>query len=229
VKNDDGDVVQTFVSVHDITQHKQDQIAAQILIDELNHRVKNTLATVQSIVGLAFRGYSNPQVIHDAIESRLFALSRSHDLLNRVHWRDVGFADVVRVALEPFDINDNCAKRVVVKGENIRISPKIAMATSIALHELATNAVKYGALSNDAGSVLLEWTLDRTIESPQLTVCWQERNGPPVRPPLSKGFGSQMLEKGIALELQAKVQLEYRPEGVICTFYIPAPSAFLGQ
>ena len=228
VKNDAGETVQYFLSVHDITANKKAEREAQFLIDELNHRVKNTLATVQSIVTMAFRSSAEPEVIRAALESRLFALSASHDLLNRGEWKDTGLADIVHAVLEPFEAQDGFAKRVVLKGENIRVSPKITLALSIALNELATNAVKYGALSNDTGSVLLEWSLDPTPDGPQLMVRWQERNGPPVRPPLHKGFGSQIIERGTPLELQAKVQLEYRPEGVVCTFHIPMLSAYHG-
>ena len=228
VKNEHGDTEQYFLSFHEITENIKAQREAQFLIDELNHRVKNTLATVQSIVGIAFRSSAEPEAIRAALESRLFALSRSHDLLNRVQWKDTGLADVVHAALEPFQVQDGLANRVVLKGENIKVSPKITLALSIALNELATNAVKYGALSNDAGSVLLEWSLGPTSDGPELTVRWQERNGPPVRPPLHKGFGSQVIERGTPLELQAAVQLEYRPEGVVCTFHIPTQSAYHG-
>lgn len=221
VRDAHGVVVQHFVSILDITEHEEAQRYAGLLIDELNHRVKNTLATVLAIVRLAFRNSSDPDAIRDAIESRLFALSRSHDLLNRVHWKEVGFEDVVNAALEPFGINDGLAKRIVLKGENIGVSPKIAMALSIALHELATNAVKYGALSNETGSVLLEWALERNPDHSQLKVRWQERDGPPVAKPVHKGFGSQVIQRGLAVELQAVVQLDYPPEGVICNFYIP--------
>jgi PAS domain S-box-containing protein len=224
VKNDNGDLVQYFLSFHDITENKKAQREAHFLIDELNHRVKNTLATVQSIVSIAFRNHAEPAAIRAALESRLFALSRSHDLLNRVQWKEAGLADVIHAALEPFESQDGLAARLISKGENIRVSPKITLALSIALNELATNAVKYGALSNDTGSVLVEWFLDPTPDHPQLTVFWQERNGPPVRPPLHNGFGSQVIERGTQLELQAEVQLEYRPEGVACTFHIPMAS-----
>ncbi|MGJ0510068.1 MAG: HWE histidine kinase domain-containing protein [Methylocystis sp.] len=227
VRDAQGAVVQHFVSLLDITEHKQAKRYARRLIDELNHRVKNTLATVLGIVRLSFRKSSDPDTIRDAIESRLFALSRSHDLLNRVHWKDVGFADVVHAALEPFGIKNGLGKRIVLKGENIEVSPKIAMALSIALHELATNAVKYGALSNETGAVLLEWALERNPDT-QLKVRWQERDGPPVARPVHEGFGSQLIQRGIALELQAVVQLQYPPEGVVCTFYIPTTVSLHG-
>lgn len=220
-----GVVVQHFVSVLDITEHEKAQRHARLLIDELNHRVKNTLATALAIVRLAFRNSSDPDAIRGAIESRLYALSRSHDLLNRVHWKEVEFEDVVRAALEPFGIKDGLAKRIALRGENIGVSPKIALALSVALHELATNAVKYGALSNETGSVLLEWALERKPDRSRLKVLWQEKDGPPVAQPVHKGFGSQMIQRGLTVELQAVVRLDYPPEGVVCTLYIPTPDS----
>ena len=120
-----------------------------MLIDELNHRVKNTLATVQSIVWQASRANSDPQVIREAVESRLFALSRSHNLLTRENWHSAGLLDVLHDALEPFGVTDGRAERLVIAGENIRLSTRAALALGIAFNELATNAVKYGAFSND--------------------------------------------------------------------------------
>ena len=159
-----------------------------MMIDELNHRVKNTLSTVQSIVWQALRKASDPDVIRDAIESRLFALSRSHDLLTRENWESAGLLDLVNEAMEPFGVADGRAERIVITGKNIRISPKAALALGIAFHELATNAVKYGAFSNEAGSILIAWTIEPTPEGNRLVLHWQEKDGPPVTPPSRKGI-----------------------------------------
>nr|WP_274709367.1 sensor histidine kinase [Nitratireductor luteus] len=194
-----------------------------MLIDELNHRVKNTLATVQSIVWQASRTNSDPQVIREAIETRLFALSRSHDLLTRENWGSAGLVDVLNDALEPFGIADGRAERVTIKGENIRFPPKGALALGIAFNELATNAVKYGAFSNAAGSIHIGWKVEPGTNGPRLSLIWREKDCPPVAPPIRKGFGSRVIERGLAHELEGVVHLDYRKERLVCTMDIPAP------
>ncbi|WP_269441418.1 sensor histidine kinase [Aminobacter sp. NyZ550] len=184
--------------------------------------MKNTLATVQSIVWQALRNTSNPDVIRDSIESRLFALSRSHDLLTRENWEGAGLLDLIKAALEPFGIANGRSQHVVITGSNIRVSPKVTLALGIAFHELATNAVKYGAFSNNVGSVLISWTIEPSPEGGRLVVRWQEKDGPPVMPPSRKGFGSRVLERGLAHELDGAVDLDYRVEGVVCTMDFPA-------
>ncbi|MBA3512741.1 HWE histidine kinase domain-containing protein [Sphingomonas sp.] len=218
-----GDVIQHFASFIDLTRHKEEQVQSRMLIDELNHRVKNTLTTVQSIVAQALRNATDPEIIQEAIESRLFALSRSHDLLTRENWESAGLHDVVRPALEPFGIAKGRAERIRIEGENVRFSPKAALALGIAFHELATNAAKYGAFSGETGCVRVEWTIKPAPEGDRLVLRWTEENGPPVRPSSKKGFGSRVIERGLALELGGTTQLDFRPDGVVCTIDIPAP------
>ena len=223
VRDESGDVVQYFASFVDLTKHKDEQAQSKMLLDELNHRVKNTLSTVQSIVWQALRTASDPKVIRESIESRLFALSRSHDLLTRENWQSAGLLDVINDALEPFVVAHGRARRIVVTGENIRFPPKAALALGIGINELATNAVKYGAFSNEAGSILIDSTIEATPEETRILLRWQEKDGPPVTPPARKGFGSRVLEGGLAHELQGTVHLDYRSEGMVCTIDIPAP------
>ena len=223
VRDDDGDIIQYFASFVDLTSYKEDQAQSQMLIAELNHRVKNTLATVQSIVSQATRTNANPQAIKKAVESRLFALSRSHDLLSRENWRSAGLLDVLHAALEPFGGLDERSGRVEISGENIRFAPKAALALGIAFNELATNALKYGAFSDEYGSIRIEWTVEPSPEGRRLVLIWTEKDGPVVVAPLHKGFGSQVIERGLAHELDGTVQLDYLPEGVVCTMNIPAP------
>jgi PAS domain S-box-containing protein len=213
-----GNVIQHFVSLVDVTRHKQAQATARLLIEELNHRVKNTLATVMSIINQTFRRSSDAKEIRDAIEARVFALSRSHDLLNSRDWKNTGLHDIVDAALEPFEVSNGDVGRIVIEGENINVPPRVTLALGIALHELATNAVKYGALSNETGSVSITWAL----EDNYLNLRWQEKNGPLVNPPSRKGFGSQVIERGLALELQGMVNLDFLPEGVVCRISMPA-------
>ena len=217
VRDGGGDSVQYFASFVDLTEHKEDKAQLKLLIDELNHRVKNTLSTVQSIVWQTLRTTSDPKVIREAIESRLFALSRSHEPIEK--WESAGLFDIVHDALEPFGLSGERADRIAVTGENIRFPPKSAMALGIAFNELATNAVKYGALSNAAGSILIEWTMETTPTGQRLLLNWKEKDGPPITPPAHKGFGSRVIEHG----LEGTIHLDYRPDGLVCTMDIPLP------
>jgi PAS domain S-box-containing protein len=223
VRDEKGDVVQHFASFVDLTKQKKEQAQSKMLIDELNHRVKNTLSTVQSIIWQALRTTSDPKVIWESIESRLFALSRSHDLLTRENWESAGLADVLHDALEPFVVADGRGERIAITGENIRFPPKAALALGIAFNELATNAVKYGAFSNERGSILIDWKIERGAEGDRLVLHWQEKDGPPVKPPSRKGFGSRVIERGLAYELEGTVALDYPSTGMVCTMSLPAP------
>lgn len=225
VRDESGDIIQHFASFIDLTRQKDEQAQSRMLIDELNHRVKNTLTTVQSIVAQALRNATDPEVIRESIESRLFALSRSHDLLTREKWESAGLLDVVKTALEPFEIADGRSERFRITGENVRFPTKAALALGIAFHELATNAVKYGAFSGETGCVRVAWTIEPAPEGDRLILRWSEEKGPPVTPPSKKGFGSRVIERGLALELGGTTHLDYRPEGVVCTIDIPAPQA----
>lgn len=223
VRDENGEVVQHFVSLVDTTRHERARENAAMLIDELNHRVKNTLATVQSIVTQAVRNSSDPEIVQESIEMRIAALSRSHDLLGREKWDGAGLRDLVHEALAPFSVTEGRAERFAIEGENIRLSPKATLALGIAFNELATNAVKYGAFSNEAGTISIDWTIVHEPEGRWLCLHWRERGGPPVTPPTRKGFGSRVIEQGLAHELDGRVKLDYEPGGIICTIDVPAP------
>ena len=223
VRDDDGEIVQYFASFADLTKHKREQTQSRMLIDELNHRVKNTLATVQSIVWQALRTNSDPKAAREAIENRLFALSRSHDLLTLQNWESARLWDLIHQAVAPFSVADEQAERIVMSGPDIRLPPKAALALGIAFNELATNAAKYGALSNAAGRLKIEWKVLHPKGERSLHISWVESGGPTVAVPTRKGFGSNVLQRGLALELDAVVQLEYLPGGVHCGINIPLP------
>lgn len=225
VRDEDGDIVQYFASLVDLTRHKESEVQSRMLIDELNHRVKNTLSTVQSIVRQTLRTSFDPKVVRQSIESRLFALSRSHDLLTREKWESAGLYDIVRDAVDPFVVSGGRTDRIVIRGENIRFPPKAVLALGVAFNELATNAVKYGALSNEAGSILVEWTTETAPAGKRLVLKWQEKDGPRVTPPARRGFGSGVIERGLAHELEGSAHLDYRPDGLVCTMSILLPGA----
>jgi PAS domain S-box-containing protein len=225
VRDESGNIYEHFASFIDLTQQKEEQVRSRMLIDELNHRVKNTLTTVQSIVSQALRHETDPAVIRESIESRLFALSRSHDLLTRENWKSANLHDVVQAALEPFGVANGRSERFKVTGKNVRFPPKATLTLGIAFHELATNAVKYGALSGEAGSVRVEWTIEQAADGNRLILRWSEENGPRVTAPSKKGFGSRVIERGLAFELGGTSELDFREDGVICTINIPEPHA----
>jgi PAS domain S-box-containing protein len=221
VRDGHGAVVQYFASFVDLTVYKENEAKSELLIEELNHRVKNTLATVQSIVWQAMRTAAGPKLMREAIESRLFALSRSHDLLTREQWESAGLFDVVHDALEPFGGADDRADRIVITGENIRFPPRSVLALGIVFNELATNAVKYGSLSNDTGSILIDWAAVATPTGALVTLHWHEKDGPPVTTPTRAGIGSRVIERSLADELGGTVTLDFSRSGLVCTMSIP--------
>jgi two-component sensor histidine kinase len=190
-----------------------------LLIGELNHRVKNTLATVQSIASQTLRNASTINHASSAIESRLIALSHVHNVLTDRSWAHVGLHDIVGQALEPYRSRGEC--RITIEGERLQIAPRMALALSMALQELATNAVKYGALSNGVGQISVEWTVSGEAPSRRLHLTWQEVEGPPVSTPKRRGFGTRLIERSLAQDLGGDVRIEFAPQGVVCSVDAP--------
>jgi two-component sensor histidine kinase len=196
----------------EIEERRRAEEHQKLLINELNHRVKNTLATVQSIAAQTRRTAHDPRASYEAFIERLMALSRVHDVLTQERWERAALRAIVDGAIQPFD--DGAGRRFRIAGPPVWIEPHVALALAMALHELATNAAKYGALSTAEGAVALEWRL--TDAGRVLELNWREAGGPPVTPPARRGFGSRLLERGLASELNGKVVVEYRPEGLAC-------------
>jgi PAS domain S-box-containing protein len=216
-----GDVVQHFASFVDLSKHKQEEDRLRFLLGELNHRTQNTLSTVQAIAVQTLRGAANKEVV-DAFEGRILALSKAHSLLGRKHWETVSLRDVIDQILQPFGLNDRRVARFSVGGDDVRLQPKAALTLSMLFHELATNATKHGALSNGAaGKIDIAWQAEPTTQSDRMRLRWQESGGPPVTPPGRKGFGSRLIEGGLAQDLGGEVRLDYKPLGVICQIIMP--------
>jgi two-component sensor histidine kinase len=191
----------------DLTQPKRAAELQGLLVNELNHRVKNSLATVQSIVSQTLRGAEDLSAARGAIDARIGSLAHAHDLLTERNWAGADLRDVIAQTIAPF-----AASQFQISGAALEISPKHALAFSLALHELATNAAKYGALSRAEGRVELAWEASATM----LTLHWREHGGPPVAPPQRRGFGSRLLKEGLARELDGRAELDFRPDGVRC-------------
>jgi len=193
----------------DAQAHHQSQL--RLLINELNHRVKNTLATVQSMAAQTLRNEPDPVVAFEKFEARLLGLSGVHDILTRESWHGAELQEVVERALRPFD---QAGARFTINGPAVRLQPGGALTMALILHEMATNALKYGALSNAEGRVALSWTYapaDRALE-----VAWTETGGPPVTAPTHRGFGSRLIERSLGGELKGAAAMDYRPEGLSC-------------
>jgi two-component sensor histidine kinase len=186
-----------------------------LLIDELNHRVRNTLAVVQSIAQQTLKGEPAIETSRRAFEGRLLALAKAHGLLTRTSWESANLAEVVQDAIQT---NIAARDRITVRGRDMMLGPKPALAIAMALHELFTNAIKYGSLSNETGWVEITWS---PAEEAQFELTWSEHGGPPVSPPVRRGYGSAMMEQALARDLQGEVLVEYRREGLHCAILAP--------
>jgi len=188
----------------------------RLLINELNHRVKNTLATIQSLVHQTLRDGVVTAEARERLTERLLALSTAHNVLTRENWKSADLGEIAREALRPYD--DPPGVHIDISGPPARLAPNVALALSMALHELATNAVKYGALSSPNGRVAVAWAPVPT--SAAMALDWRETGGPPVTPPTSKGFGSRLLSS-LTGELGAPADVCYAPDGVTCRLRAP--------
>jgi PAS domain S-box-containing protein len=221
VRDDKGKIIEHFLSFIDLTRHKREAEHLHFLLDELNHRTQNTLATVLAIAGQTLRG-SLAETVVDLFEGRVLALSQAHGLLGRKDWDDVGLLDLISAILEPFGLEDSHAARFSIRGDTVRLLPKVSLTLAIVFHELATNSEKYGALSAEAaGQVTIDWQTEVTARGDWLRLRWQESGGPPVTPPSHKGFGWRLIERGLPQELDGEVHLDYRPEGLVCEITMP--------
>lgn len=198
----------------DITERRRAEERQKLMLNELNHRVKNTLATVQSIAFQTLRTARSPGEFREAFEARLLALSETHNLLTLENWEGARLRAVLEAELEAFGGE---RRAVIEAGPDIHLSPKAAVAVGMGFHELATNAAKYGALSTPVGQVAIRW---RVVDG-ELHLDWEESGGPEVETPTRRGFGTRLLVKGLAAELGGEVELSYRRQGVTCSMRLP--------
>jgi PAS domain S-box-containing protein len=204
--------------IRDITDRKQADQHRNLLVAELSHRVKNTLASVISVAQQTFRHAQSFKESRNAFEGRIQALAHTHSRLAETNWAGASLQAVLLDEVAPYRSGDGANTRMT--GPNVMLGPKAAVSLGMAFHELATNAAKYGALSSPAGSVEIEWGMLRP-EDRQVRIRWTERGGPEVEPPTRSGFGRLLLERGLAHELKGKVQLDFAKEGLKCTIVFP--------
>jgi PAS domain S-box-containing protein len=200
--------------VRDITQQKRWSAQQQLLVHELNHRVKNSLATVQSIVAQSLRNAGILDNVREIIEERILGLSRAHDVLTAQHWQGADVSELAAEVAAPYATAKPEALRIL--GRRVRVPPRVALALAMALQELATNARKYGAWSTDLGCVQLAWEIVPSTDGQRLSLAWTESGGPPVSAPARSGFGSRLLER-LGADLGGEANLEFLPSGVVCT------------
>jgi two-component system CheB/CheR fusion protein len=209
-----------FESGRDITERKQWERQQRLLLRELNHRVKNTLAVVQAIAHQTLRSAKSNKDFVQGFEGRIAALGSAHDLLARSDWKGADLDSLAREQLRPY-ISDDPA-RAQIEGPPVLLPPSLASPFGFVIYELATNAAKYGAWSEPSGRVSLNWSLVPGNSAPLLRFVWEESGGPQVKPPTDMGFGSVLIEQGIP---QAKVKREFKPTGVVCAIEVPLLSA----
>jgi two-component sensor histidine kinase len=188
-----------------------------LLLAELDHRVKNTLANIQALVRHSSSGAAGLETFVSDLHARLRAMAQAHSLLSSSRWEGAGLRSIAEEQLLPYLGGDAGAERIRIAGPDVRLRPKPALALSLALHELATNAAKYGALSAPGGCVRLAWR----IEDERLLLEWQEQGGPAVAPPARRGFGSLAIERGLAYEVGGSSHLSFAPGGVTCRIEMP--------
>lgn len=197
----------------------------KLILEELHHRIKNTLATVTAIASQSLRNVPGAEHAQRAIEGRLQALGRAHDLLLQARWTSADLGKIVRGATEAFD--NPSALKVSIQGPDIRVTSGAVIAIAMTLNELCTNTTKFGALSMPAGRVEIAWTLDpetTTDHNPQrLHLTWSEKNGPPVETPAKRSFGTRLIET-LGRQLKGDVKLTYEPTGFVYSLDVPLTS-----
>jgi PAS domain S-box-containing protein len=225
---DEGDKLRYVVRVvQDITERKAAEQRQKLLMDELNHRVKNTLATVQSLASQTARGAHTPAAFRERFEGRLIALSKAHDQLTIHHWESADLRELLSGSLAPYA--GAGSERVVLRGEDVILRPRAVLTLAMAVHELTTNAAKYGALSVPGGRIEINWQPVRAENGrSMLRISWIELGGPSVAEPEQRGFGSKLIEGSVAAELGGTARLGFEAQGLRCEIIIPLETATVG-
>jgi PAS domain S-box-containing protein len=208
VKDAEGRIIGASKISRDITERKQGQARQELLAREIQHRTKNLFAVVHAVVSRSFAGKTTVEEAKAAVLDRLHSLAQTHVMLLDKDWRGADLAEVVRTEADPY------RGRIAIKGPAIVLNPQAAQDFALAVHELATNAAKYGALSNSRGQVLVEWEVEQPDGERRLRFRWEERGGPPVFAPLTRGFGSAVLEQVMAEHFDNPPRLEFDPAGI---------------
>jgi len=211
----DGEVGGVLVVCNDVTSHVMAENDLRLINDELKHRVRNTLTVVSAMASQTLRGNVHNDALVRKFHDRLAAFARAHDSLTATTWATARMSDVVNGALLAHQGDE---AKVSIEGPNVVLGSRQAVALALAIHELATNATKYGALSSPSGRVRVNWQEAMDDRLPALRFCWNESGGPAVARPTRTGFGSRLIERVLSDDLNAKVDLDYAASGLTCTF-----------
>lgn len=212
----------------DITERRLADERQGLLLHELNHRVKNTLATVQSVASMTRRAAEQGDPgAWDAFVGRIQGLAKTHDLLTATQWQGALLDDVLKSELEPYQ--DTMRQRIRLRGPKVSLQPSAVLALGLAIHELATNATKYGSLTVPDGKVSVMWAVAPSLRPPVLIVEWVESGGPPVAPPRRQGFGTRLIQRGLAQQLGGEIKLDFQPGGVRCVITFPIKNVMVDQ
>jgi two-component sensor histidine kinase len=210
---------------HEIEERKQAQTQQSLLIRELHHRVKNTLATVQAVVGATARSTSNIDEFYEAFVGRIISLANTHSLLTEAVWQTASLREILEKELSPY--NDHKGERITLEGPAVELPSEAAVPIGMAIHELTTNAAKYGALSASTGRVAIHWSSEPEEGGVRLRLTWDESGGPEVTQPKRQGFGSRLLHRVLTTQLSAKVEMDFRPTGLHVSIDAPLRQAAL--
>lgn len=218
-RDEDGNPLLIIGVNYDITERKSGEERQRLLLRELNHRVKNTLATVQALATQTVRHANKPTEFLEAFSGRLRALGLAHGLLSDHEWRGIALSELIRLEVKPFDNAEN--PRINVSGEHLLLSPDQALGLGLILHELAGNALKHGSLSTPAGAVDLSWKVTGPHHGRRLVLTWLEHGGPPVEEPNRYGFGSILIRRSLSKIISSEVRHEFLPDGVRAEISMP--------
>ncbi|GGF71286.1 hypothetical protein GCM10011402_24820 [Paracoccus acridae] len=224
VRDAEGRIIRWYGSCTDINRIKLEEEQRRLMLGEMNHRVKNSMAMVHAIVSQTLRQAESLDDARTSIQSRVGMMAQAHDRLVKATWTETSITEVIEAALTPHRMKDG---RIILEGPDLPIGSKQALALTMALHELATNAAKYGALSNDGGHVRVQWCETPCGNEREFHLNWTEADGPPVAPPSRKGFGSRMIEQALAGYFNGSAELIYKQDGLV--FELRAPSEGLSQ
>jgi PAS domain S-box-containing protein len=220
IMNSPADAPRFATASFEITERKRAEALQRVLLEELNHRVKNTLAVVQSLAVQTFRGDQATPQARQTFDARLAAVASANTLLLRQEWETVSLHVLVADTVGPGCGADSA--RIDIEGPDLALPARMAVSLTLALHELCTNAVKYGALSNENGRIGIRWAVE-SGEPSRLHMDWTETGGPPVVAPSSRGFGSRLIERALSAELRGPVKIDFHPEGIRCSIDAPLP------
>jgi PAS domain S-box-containing protein len=220
LRDADGNLTGAVNMLIDISERKRAEVRQKALIDEVNHRVKNTLATVQAFAAQTLRHAVSPEM-RESFEARLMALSRVHDQLSRQQWESAELEAVLKDVFAPH--RGERGDRIRLGGSPVRLPPRTALSLAMVLHELTSNAARYGALSVPQGVLTVTWRLSETGAKQMLHIAWSEDGGPRAEKPTKQGFGLKLLERGIGKELGGQSHIAFTPDGVRCTIDVPLP------